>query len=245
MANVKFVVLTSSRTGSTWLMELINSQPGVSAYGELFLNEPRSGPAIAFLGDQPRFAETDAGARFSRPVAVFKYLDALYGSKKIAGFKLMYAQLRSYPEMLVYFAVRRVRILHLVRSNLLDVIVSDELARITGTSHTRAGKFGESPKVTLDTATLIDQLHRRRRTVQAARLLIALSGCRSIEISYERLLGESGELVKVCEFLSVPHISVVASQLGKRGTGLHRMAIANYDEVRATLESTPYGAMLN
>ena len=157
----------------------------------------------------------------------------------------MYTQLRSYPEMLAYFAVRRVRIVHLVRYNVLDVVISEELARITGASHVRAGGIGEAPKVTLDTGTLIDRLNARQRADRAAKLLIGLAACRSVQVSYERLLHETGEFSKLCEFLSVPRVFMATSQLEKRGTGLHRMAIANYDEVQTTLKSTPYETMLN
>ena len=245
MAHVKFVVLTSSRTGSTWLMDLLSRQQGVSAYGELFLEEPRTAPSVASLGDQPRFIETDLRAKFSRVTAVCRYLDSLYAAGDVTGFKLMYTQLRSYPEMLAYFAVRRIRLVNLVRSNLLDVVVSEELARITGTSHARAGDFGEVPMVTLDTATLINRLNRRRRAARAARLLMRLSSCRTMDVSYETLLSDTREFSRICEFLSLPHIAMITSQLEKRGTGMHRMAIANYDDVRAVLESSPYKTMLN
>jgi LPS sulfotransferase NodH len=245
MAYVKFVVLTSSRTGSTWLMDLLNHHPAVSAYGELFLGKPRTAPAVASLGDHPRFIETDWCARYPRAVAVFRYLNALYAEGRVTGFKLMYTQLRSYPEILAYFMMRRVRILHLVRANLLDVLISEELARLTGTSHVRAGEFGDAPKVTLDTATLFDRLNGRRRAARAARLLIALSACRSKQVSYEQLLDDPNEFSRICEFLSVSHVSTIPSELEKRGTGMHRMAISNYDEVRATLASSPYETMLN
>ena len=38
----RFVVFTTQRTGSTWLMSVLNNQDGVSGQGELFLPRPRS-----------------------------------------------------------------------------------------------------------------------------------------------------------------------------------------------------------
>jgi len=226
-------------------MDLLSRQPGVCAYGELFLDEPRTSPAVASLGDRPRFIETVMRPTSVRPVAVFRYLAAVYASGDVTGFKLMYTQLRSYPEMLAYFALRRVRIVHLVRFNVLDVVVSEELARITGASHARTGDVGDVPKVTLDTGTLIDRLNRRQKASGVARVLIGLTSCRSLEVSYEQLLSETCQFSRLCDFLSVPGVLTVESQLGKRGAGSHRKAIANYDEVRTTLESTPYETMLN
>ncbi len=37
----KFVVLTTNRSGSVWVMSTLNSLPNVTAQGELFLPRPR------------------------------------------------------------------------------------------------------------------------------------------------------------------------------------------------------------
>lgn len=245
MPQVKFAVITSSRTGSTWLIDLLNLQPGVSAHGELFLGQPRLSPALAGRNDVPRFIETAAADQGMRVRKVFRYLDALYMSNAKTGFKLMYTQLRSYPEILAYFALRSVRIVHLLRANALDAVVSEELARLTGASHVRADEVRDVPQVVIDTTTLVDRLSSRRNASRKARVLVCLSRCPAIEVTYEKLVAQCGEFARVCEFLGVSHVEGVASHLQKRGTGRHRDAIANYEEVRSVLRSSRFADMLN
>jgi LPS sulfotransferase NodH len=245
MSRVKFVVLTSSRTGSTWLIDLLNRQPGVAAHGELFLDEPRTSPALSSRPDGERFIEAYGHAGVARPYRAFSYLNALYEAPETVGFKLMYGQLRKYPELLAYFAIRRVRIVHLIRRNHLDVIVSEELAKLTGASHVLAGTKYEAPKVFLDPSTLLDRMRKRERRPVQARGLVRLIGCRQLEVTYEALLDGEQEFARVARFLDAGTPATdLQSDLAKRGSPSHRDAISNYDEVCRVLASTPFAAMV-
>ncbi|MBW3568305.1 MAG: Stf0 sulfotransferase family protein, partial [Proteobacteria bacterium] len=128
-----YVVLTTWRTGSTWLMDRLNSVPGVQGHVELFYHLPRRSPPKAGCNDYPRYVErTKAGIR---PWSVMKYLDGVYSRKEAIGFKLMYEHLRAYPEILWFIVKRRLRVIHLVRDNHLDVVISSQLASTSGTWH--------------------------------------------------------------------------------------------------------------
>jgi hypothetical protein len=226
-------------------MDLLNMQPGVEAHGELFLDERRSSPAIASRTDFPRFIEETRAKGSMRISDVFSYLSRLYGAPRTVGFKLMYGQLRRYPEILAYLAVRRVRIVHLVRQNHLDVIISEDLAKLTGTSHVPAGRQYQVPKVHLDTATLADRMRRRNRRPWQARWLIRLSMCRHIEVEYESLLEGDREFARIATFLQIEGAARRGeSILAKRGSQSHRESISNYDEVRNALSSTRYSGLL-
>lgn len=245
MSPAKFVVLTSSRSGSTWLVDVLNRQPGVDAHGELFLDERRSGTTIATRADIPRFIEVDGPVGRTRAQRVFAYLDELYRVPRIVGFKLMYGQLRRYPEVLAFLALRRVRVVHLVRHNHLDVIVSEELAKLTGTSHVAAGSNVDALKVHLDPGTLADRMYRRNRRPRQARCVLRLSTCRCLETSYEALLENEQEFARVINFLGIANPAPKPeSSLAKRGGRSHRDAISNYDEVVRALSSTPFSGLL-
>jgi hypothetical protein len=157
----------------------------------------------------------------------------------------MYSQLRRYPEIVAYMALRRVRIVHLLRLNLIDIVVSEELANITGTSHAQVGKPTGVPKVYLNPATLIDRISRRGRRPKQARSVMRVFGCPLLEVTYESLLESEREFARIVEFLDgrLP-AAPFQSSLEKRGTGNHRDAIDNYDEVKQVLKSTPFSAML-
>jgi hypothetical protein len=177
--------------------------------------------------------------------AVFSYLDGLYGHSGAVGFKLMYGQLRRFPELAPYLLLRRVRILHLVRQNLVDVVVSEERARITGASHVRAGFADSSPRVSLDPDGLVRRLDNRRRAVIVAGRMLRLWPCPVLETSYEQLLSNTAEFQRIGNFIGVPFNSKLPdSGLSKRGAASHRDSIANYNEVQDALAGTPYAAML-
>jgi LPS sulfotransferase NodH len=245
MPDTKFVVLTSSRTGSTWLVDLLNTQSSVDAHGELFLAERRLTPAIAGRDDFPRFIELHGIPRLTRLPRIVSYLNRLYRTPRAVGFKLMYTQLRRYPEILAYCALRRIRIVHLTRLNQIDVIVSGELARMTGSSHAQAGRNSQAPKVHISAASIGGQIDRLCKRSRQATRLIELSWCPTLEVHYESLLESEIEFDRVLDFLDVVRSSdPIQSKLVKRGHQSHREAIANYEEIRSELAGTPYAWML-
>src|SRR5688572_16995325 len=160
MSESKFAVLTSARTGSTWLIDLLDAQPEVSAYGELLLGRSRTAPQLLGRTDFPRFVEVNTSSGLPRVSGMFSYLNRLYRQPGIVGFKVMYTCLRTFPEICAYFVARRVRIIHLERENLLDILVSEELARVTGKSHTTSIQGGTVTKIRLDLTTLPERLAR-------------------------------------------------------------------------------------
>ena len=54
--DTRFVILTTQRSGSTWLVDVLNNLSNVATYGELFLPETRLWDAGAL--DYPRFRES-------------------------------------------------------------------------------------------------------------------------------------------------------------------------------------------
>jgi len=72
----------------------------------------------------------------------FGYLDDIYasGEKTVRsiGFKLMYGQLRQHLFCLLpYLLIKRVAVIHLLRLNFPDVVLSEEAVRIRNTTHAR------------------------------------------------------------------------------------------------------------
>lgn len=241
MANVNFVVLTSARTGSTWLMDRLNRQSGVEAHGELFLRHARLKPAIAGLTESRRFVEIHGRPLFTRLPRVFSYLNELYRVPKTVGFKLMYKQLRNYPEILAYLAVNRVRIVHLLRSNQLDVVVSEELARLTGVSHMQEGSRTALPMVHIDPETIVNRLTKLQEKPKKVRQLIRPFTYPMLEVTYEALLENGNAFERVLAYLDVKDSHTEAgSILVKRGVLGHRESIANYDEIKHRLSSSPF-----
>lgn len=241
-----FVLVTSDRCGSAWFMDTFNRINGVKAYGELFLPRPRGGNTI-LADDRPRYVEyQDQCPRARRPFATFTFLDELYDQPGSVGFKIMYSQMRRYPEVMLYFVKHHVRIVHLIRRNHLDVIISQTRAKLAGTSHTRVGDSETSPnRLDIDVGILLPSLKRLRRTQRLAKVFVKVLSDRLIEVAYEDLLESSTEWHRVYAFLGIDaEIARPVSGLKKRGARDKSTVIANYDEIRNKLAGTDYYGLL-
>jgi LPS sulfotransferase NodH len=242
-----FVVLTTNRSGSTWLMSLLNSLPNVTGQGELFLPRPRS-KERRWDSDFacPRYIETKAKGLAIRPFSVFSYLDTLYSAPGTVGFKLMYTQLALYPEILPYLMWNRIRVVHLVRRNHLDIILSYAVKARMGQAHLLEGQAApDDMRVELDTKGLINKLEWLERKHNVARKLLAWSGLQHIEVTYEDLVRDQRNFQQLWQFLLLPPDGLsMNSSLVKIRKGGHREVIRNYDQVRELLSQSRFATLL-
>ncbi len=239
-----FCIFATQRSGSSWLFNLLDSHPEIRCFGELFLYEPRSvRPDAALLP----FYEYRRGQPGRRPRITSTYLDevaGLAGDHRAIGFKLMYDQLALFPEVFVDWFKRRFRVIHLVRSNPLDVVISRQRVRSTGTAHAWSGVPSRS--VELDASRLRRQLRLEQAKVAGARALLRVLPVASHEISYETLCDREEEtLAGVARFLGIEAEGVrYSSGLRKIASGSYRARITNYDQVRACLAGTRFATLL-
>lgn len=243
----RFIVLTTQRTGSSWLMDRINSVPGGEGHMELFYHLPRREPPRAGCNDYPRFVEI--GTRFGRrPRAVFDYLDRLYSRPGAVGFKLMYSQLRQYPETLAYIVRRRLHIVHLRRRNHLDVVLSECLARKTGRFHATTGEgYQQKGVIEVDAADVAKRVRRLDRKHKAMSTLLRLLPNPVFEVAYEDLCESGASFLELCGFIGLPGEQEDRSRekLIKTQRAPHRALIHNYDEVREALAGVGFQHLLN
>jgi LPS sulfotransferase NodH len=247
-APAPFVVFTTQRSGSTWVMSVLNTYEGVTGQGELFLGRPRS-PEKRWDSDfaHARYVETKAEYGSVRPFSVFRYLDAFFSQGPHVGFKLMYDQLRSYPEILVYLLRKRVPVVHLVRENHLDVLISFALKREIGKAHMLDAK--DRPRdmaVELPTASLLRQVRWLQFKHDAARHLLKASLLRHLEVTYEELVRDPSRFEDILAFLGVsttgeePHSHILKTRVGGQ-----RDVVSNYEEVERVLANTRFATLLD
>ena len=90
-------------------MSVLNNLEGVSGQGELFLPRP---PSQERRWDSdfawPRYVEFRDRSGSRRPFSVYRYLSDLYASPGSVGFKLMYSQLKSFPEILPFLVREKI-----------------------------------------------------------------------------------------------------------------------------------------
>lgn len=247
VARTHFVVFTTQRNGSTWLMSVLNGLEGVSAQGELFLPRPRS-PETRWDSEfaLPRYVESKRMHGSFRPFSVFNYLSALYRGDGAVGFKLMYSQLRRYPEILPYLMKKRIRVVHLVRRNHVDVLISFAIKREIGKAHILAPEDRPSDvKVVLDTDSLLRDLRKLELKHTVGRTVLRLARLEHIEVAYEDLVADPAGFDRVREFLGIPvNQGALQSNILKTRTQGQRQVVANYDEVRAVLRGSKFAHLL-
>lgn len=250
----RFVLLSTQRSGTSWLMERLAAHPEVGAYGELLLGGREGWPEWPpGASDRPFYqtylTERDAGARRREHRHLFSYLDYLYEPRRgfrAIGFKLMYNEATPYPELLVYLKARGVRVLHLARSNLLDIAFSQIAMRSRTFVHAWSPDQREAVRVTVDTAYLLKLLRRHERDRVIARRVLRAARVPVHEASYEALVADDAHLTRILRFLRIPDGSggdLQATML-KLAPSSHRDTIENFQEVETALRGTRFHRFL-
>jgi len=147
----KFVILGYPRTGSNLLMTTLNKHPNVFCYGEIFNNKEVRDWDIPFVLRSP----FELKRKNENPVEYVK--GKIFGEYptdvKAVGFKLFYHHARKGKEDEVWEYLRnkkQIKIIHIVRKDLLRALVSHALAKETGKFVNKSGKKSGIRKITLD-----------------------------------------------------------------------------------------------
>jgi LPS sulfotransferase NodH len=244
-----FVVLSTQRSGSTWVVDMLESHPRVVAYSELFMHGGEGTPKWGGEKDLAYWQTYARGKnRLAKPYWLWKYLGQAYRERPAVdaiGFKLMYSQLtRISRPLMPALWLKRVRIIHLIRRNALDVVLSKEAgAARGGRLHARDGNEVEQVRLNLDTQSLLRRMTLHERAIAGARVRFKKVGLPYTEVVYEDLAADESGFAKLFEFLGVEPAPVTSS-LQKLNPTSHEELIENYGEVRDALADTEYASLL-
>ena len=246
--DTKFVVFTTNRSGSEWVISTLNNFQNVSAHGELFLPRPRIldkkwDAEFAYT----RFVETKFERLTFRPFSVFSYMGTLYNMPGKVGFKLMYKQLGLYPEILPYLIRNRIHVIHLLRQNHLDVMLSYAVKAKIGQAHLLVGQSAPNElRVELDARNLVRQLAWLQKQQNIAQKLLAWCGLPHVEVTYEDLVQDQTHYFYIItDFLSInSREQMPQSPLTKIRRGTHRDMISNYDQVKEVMANSKFASLL-
>jgi LPS sulfotransferase NodH len=184
----RFCILTSQRSGSTWLVTLLRTVPGVAAHHELFLpHSPRSDHAWLLEGSPPGFV--DAGADLGRrPASVRRYLARVEHAGRgetATGFKLMINQaLRYFPETLPLLRMRGYRFVLLTRDP-LAMAISRYIAQTSRQSHSSADVAVDT--LWIDPAWARRDIRKRKLEFRLARTALTALGATWLTVDYDEL----------------------------------------------------------
>jgi LPS sulfotransferase NodH len=247
-----FVVLSTQRSGSTWVVDMLTSHPRVVAYSELFMHGGEGVPKWGQEQDLPywqTYIRDKGGGRVARPYWLWRYLGEAFRERPgvdAIGFKLMYSQLtRISRPLMPALWLKRVRIIHLMRRNALDVVLSKEAgAARGGRLHAREGNDVEQVRLRLDTDSLLRRMTLHERAIAGARVRFKRVGLPYREVVYEDLAADESGFDSLFEFLDVAP-APVSSSLQKLNPTSHHELIENYGEVREALEGTEFEPLLH
>jgi LPS sulfotransferase NodH len=249
----KFIVLSTQRSGSTWVVDMLNSHPRVVTYSELFMHggegRPKWGTEQDLLYWQTFIADKGRTGRLTRAYWLWHYLGRAFAARPgidAVGFKLMYSQLtRISKPLMPALWLKRVRIIHLMRRNALDVVLSKEAGEARrGVLHARDGDELESVRVRLEPDDLVRRMTSHERAIEGARVRFKRVGVPYTEVVYEDLVeDEEAGFDSLFRFLDVEP-QRVSSSLQKVNPSSHEELIENYRQVRDALEGTRFAPLI-
>jgi LPS sulfotransferase NodH len=256
-----FILLATQRTGSSWVQEMLHSHPSLKVYSELFLPDASGMPmwepsdfefAASFVHDRAR-----TPVLLTRRYWMVAYLRRLFGQPggRSVGFKYMYDQVPHSPEVLAYAAAARVPVVHLIRRNLLDTVISAKLAAASGLYHLPADGRPAIPwlaserdqtRVRLDPGEVVQELNTLARERRRFRAWLRLTRTPTLEVEYETLVADPSRFGPILEFLGVsdPDPAQLQCALKKVRTESRADVISNYSELESTLTGTPFKEFL-
>lgn len=241
---VRFVILSTQRSGSNWVEDRLGGHPDIEMRRHEVFRKT--------LGTSGSYQAFRRGSRSSRllttavpPLGKFMYTADLFGqsSKPATGFRLMYDQLRRYPSLGLTLPAQGVRVIHLVRENVLATHVSVQVAAASGI-YVRRREQPRADKVVLDVETLLDSLRHRVRRIDRHRRLIKRQP--HIEVRYEQFVAAPDlQDLAILEFLEVDASVSLGSAVKRLGRGSIADRVENYEQLAAALRGTEFEQWLD
>ena len=249
-----FIIWFNERSGSTHLSSLLDSHPQVSCWREIFYRGEATCAEDYF--DRSNFPSVEAFIdcffthRWGPDGTRMLIEHDLWSSPSAVGFKLKYQQLERRPEIRSYICARpQLKIIHLVRKNLLETLVSSRMvpkvfARFKAANLTleMAGDELEC-FVDLNPYTIEPELRELESRIAVARTIV--SQLANLEVTYEDLVTSTVDTCKlILEFLDVEIDHPLKTRYKKIMPRLLSKSIRNYDEIRNALYGTRFEYLL-
>jgi hypothetical protein len=249
----KFVIFTLPRTGSTLLSKSLNTHPEIFCDDEIFhfsFRDYFSPHQFRFW--KIRFLPKKINYVINYPRTFLKmkrFLDNFYRNRadekfRARGFKLMYYQTFYTPGLLSYLKNNDVKVILLVRENVLRNALSDLRARSTGIYHYQETEnvSNDIPKLNVDMNLLqnkmLDIVNQNNKLEELTR------GIDHVKIRYEDFSDWDETMQRITRFLKVSRRQI--EEGAKRLNPIHlEDMIENYGEVREWLKNSDYSNFVN
>jgi hypothetical protein len=249
-------MLSRQRSGTTMLRQVMNHHSDIYIYPEVFL---ANGQFWSFLREEDRSLPSQSVISRDEIDSLLddflSYLSSKAPKASVIAIDVKYDQLNIVPSpasgsllpsILSMALRRRWPILHVVRENHLQVLLSNELARVnTFTGYTQAHKK-RSTEIRCD--NLLARLEKMEQSVCHARGLLKEFQLQSVEACYEHFaLGTMPEKLKeyqkITDFFKFSALSEIHEKTIKVSPPLSE-GIDNYDDVCSCLNGSQFESLL-
>ena len=240
---IRAVILTTQRTGSTFLVDCLSSHPEIECAYEILIGAPDT-PRPQYRGPFKQLVKV-ANVFTSGAWRPARRLESFYsgGRARVRAFKAMYNQLLN-PFALRFLRDNQdIRILHLRRDNLLKVHVSRLL--MTKRDRVQALQPVVAVRTRVDPEQTIQAMRKARARYEHFESLFQRH--RRLQLTYEGLFDgqqlDAETAREVCDFLDVANYPMKSKILKLNPESLRDM-VTNYDELAAVVAQTEFADML-
>lgn len=247
---VKFVVLTTQRSGATFFIKCLDSYPQIACRHQTVFTQDSKFKFFSF--DRPSSFyyqyRTSSLKRRLRHILQRKqlvydclndYLHTLPSDSKVIGLKVSYNHIGKYPAIVAWIKEHNVRIIHLIRNNILKTIISLETAQKRRQFHST--QKVKPVQVCLRPGKLKRNLARRERLIKQYRAMFTDQPY--LEVSYEAFVADrKAELQRVLQFFEVEVDRSVSleADLVKLNPDSIEDIIENYEQIAQVLQGTSF-----
>ena len=245
----KFILLADRRSGTTLVIDCLTGHPGITCAKRAFGQEKkiRNPTENHHSSDFYLYRTGSLSNRckyfLHKKQLIKTFLDEnIYAPRpgiRAAGFRLIYDMVGIFPELVEIANEENIKVLHLIRENVLKTYVSSVTARIHKMHHPREGDRVQSVKVHLDPAKMLQSMKTRTQRIEAMRA--RFSTCPYMETTYEEFTANrDSETARILPFLGIDDMRELHSDLVKINPDSLEDIIENYAEIQDTLSGTPY-----
>jgi len=241
----KFVLAGTQRAGTSLVNSTIDEHSRIRCYGEVFLYA--NGKGRNMPGSYRRFVDARGWAGWvrhylNRRASMRCCLDELYALDGFdaVGFKLMLSQAQRNPAIVDYLVDMDVKVVFLMRRNVLKTHLSRVSARERGLYISK--EKVKVAKIRVDTRHLLDHL----RTIAGEQSLWRgiFRELHSIDVIYEDVVRDKpAELARIEDFLGVGH-EELKTPVVKINPDDMRDYVENFDEIVNCLRGTEFEGFL-
>jgi len=243
------MVLGTQRSGTTLLTSTFKRYPGVTAFDEIFLASRKAD--FTYRSYVSRTSLRRIRHYVGRSGMVREYLDQLLSDglceSDSVGFKIMYDQLGflpyRYPSVLCYAREKGLKVIHVVRENVLRIVLSKLLARQRQLFHSTKEEVPNFEAIEVNPRWLVQRMDTLRRKQDLWRERIA--DLEHLEINYEDFVANKERMTEhLLGFIGVESTEFLFSNLKKVSPDEISDIISNYDEIVQVVSGTSYKELL-